>query len=1590
MRNVLFALVLVASATRLAAQTLPPDPPTLSLYPSSGTDVFPWPMFSWTSSSLDSAYRLQVFRGSQMVLDDSTITTTAYELGFLQEYTTYSWRVSAKNTGGWGNFSHLSSFTTGSRLSVPDGAGAEERAFYAAIDSFDVYLKTGSPTALGFVEAEYADYLSRIPVTISTPHKKMRLKFNDRPTVEEVDDFLSDSLTAIYALYRDSIRTKIDSSLRAFGLYVDGVQIPPDAEIVFCQQTDSSGFLRMTSRGIDAKFHKGGDVVGCNFRMLCDVRITVYWKLDADSDAYNLKTYEAISEVVNVHINGKPRLFSYLFFSLPPLYCPLVANLGEELSFLFLGIESKTLNIAQPLFSYASHAGNIDQQLFTEIKNSFPLRFSVSSPSPNNLTVELRFMEGRTPNSTEFVVHNPSMATEQKPLDHIGFALGPYGFQEVYSRIIYNWTNKPCQNDFDCQMLLLNKAAELATQTVKLEVPWRRIAGDLTYQANLNPDNLQGETLETEVNALLARTTWQEFDQAVDGALERRFDVVLQLLQGQISKLPTMQGKIIAPDTRPPGIEGDYHYVDPDAFLWHLKVFAHAAVRRYRNKVAIWVAENELNAARFAQLGWGWRHGNCWADDSPDGFQDREWAILRDAVRAEDPDARLMVGLHQLNLMKGIERFGRDVDIIGINFYPNRYFATPILGMAVGELVWATRRALMGFQTISPHYGWANKQVYVDETSYPGAIPDASVEAPSSISLDSNLTYYSRGRQKKYMQDAIRTATENGAKGFFWWGLLDFESYNPQDRYDRYGGLIVANTSDLQFKQEPLQGFNSEANARHPGKTAVLLENKAMQSETNLQGTLSIVGKHDSVRSGNTVSITRARTYLTRTDQQTVAGLKHLSWNRVAQEYRLKEPLELSPNDDSKAMIARFTSTSPVTITANTPNPISGQFQFRDPWYVEPAGMPNAGEQMDRFRDIEQGDYEVFLEQEVPLPNVSPPYYSVRAPLRIVDNVFRKWKFSNWETTYADVTSPTSLETAVIFHAARGGVEAVYRQLVSVKVRPNILAQSVTVDDTSFTGERTFEWEVGSQHSLSVPSPQSDAPGVRHVFSSWSDGGAQTHTVAVPVPGASIPGGAGSFSVTAKNVAKNSIPSGAPTTVVSSFDLSFIATLTLQNKLAVAATSGGTVSPTGISWHSSGDTVSLSAVPNQNYVFTGWSGDTAATANPLRIVMSRPFNVSANFIMPSLSTPLLTSPVNSEGNVSLSPTLTWNPAAGATAYCLHWATNPAFTGGNSVTISSNSYSLSGLSTSTTIYWHVYASNAQGQSHWSPTWSFTTVPTVPVAPVAPFPSNAATNVPISTVLGWNAPTWATSYRLQISTNSDFSSVVIDRDSIASNSCSPSSLTHYTSYYWRVCAKNVSGASDWSTTWSFTTIPLPPPAPTAVSPVVKGTLSAVGNAGRRIRFDGNGSYQTDWTLALIRFIESGNGKIAFADFLNARYQLLSNTSGSLETDNCTFALYLTSNDEYLMKAYRDPIGSMAKLKITDCTFTGRNSSGNRYGHGIVLRHHGDNNGRFGEYISELLYGDLRFIGRRDNWKQYFHRVHVWNIWAVTDPLYHRSDI
>lgn len=192
--------------------------------------------------------------------------------------------------------------------------------------------------------------------------------------------------------------------------------------------------------------------------------------------------------------------------------------------------------------------------------------------------------------------------------------------------------------------------------------------------------------------------------------------------------------------------------------------------------------------------------------------------------------------------------------------------------------------------------------------------------------------------------------------------------------------------------------------------------------------------------------------------------------------------------------------------------------------------------------------------------------------------------------------------------------------------------------------------------------------------------------------------------------------------------------------------------------------------------------------------------------------PQLLNPPNNDTNVSTTPTLDWNDVPFASSYRVQLSIDSTFgtTLINIGGITVSQYNVPGgiLNNNTKYYWRVNATNSAGTGAWSLIWNFRTVVSPPVAPpVLISPPNGATGQSLTPLLDWNDVVNASGYRVNISVDSLFNTVLLDTVVTASQYTVRSGLlSGNVTYYWRVRAFNTGGSGPWSVTWRFTTQPI----------------------------------------------------------------------------------------------------------------------------------------------------------------------------------------
>jgi hypothetical protein len=165
---------------------------------------------------------------------------------------------------------------------------------------------------------------------------------------------------------------------------------------------------------------------------------------------------------------------------------------------------------------------------------------------------------------------------------------------------------------------------------------------------------------------------------------------------------------------------------------------------------------------------------------------------------------------------------------------------------------------------------------------------------------------------------------------------------------------------------------------------------------------------------------------------------------------------------------------------------------------------------------------------------------------------------------------------------------------------------------------------------------------------------------------------------------------------------------------------------------------------------------------------------------------------------------------------------------NDSTLTDTVKNLSGLTNFTEYYWRVKAQNETGWGEYTQWIKFRTIIERPSAAVLVSPQNNAKGLvnPITAV--WNKSLRGERYRLQVSDNANFTTLVVNDSTITDTSKVLPALANYTQYYWRIKAYNIGGESDWSTVFTFKTLGNPyasnlmEPANQSVNQLVNGLV------------------------------------------------------------------------------------------------------------------------------------------------------------------------
>ena len=152
---------------------------------------------------------------------------------------------------------------------------------------------------------------------------------------------------------------------------------------------------------------------------------------------------------------------------------------------------------------------------------------------------------------------------------------------------------------------------------------------------------------------------------------------------------------------------------------------------------------------------------------------------------------------------------------------------------------------------------------------------------------------------------------------------------------------------------------------------------------------------------------------------------------------------------------------------------------------------------------------------------------------------------------------------------------------VPITLNTSPAGQNLIVDGT-IMAPQTFNWTVGSEHSVSAPASQAGS-GTRYFLANWSDGGAQSHMITVPA---------------------------TATTYTANFTTQYLLTANV-NPGGVGFLNAFPTSGDG--YYNSGTIVQLTATPANGFSFSYFTGSLSGSTNPQNVIMTAPRSVTANF-----------------------------------------------------------------------------------------------------------------------------------------------------------------------------------------------------------------------------------------------------------------------------------------------------------------------------------------------------------------------------------------
>ena len=215
-------------------------------------------------------------------------------------------------------------------------------------------------------------------------------------------------------------------------------------------------------------------------------------------------------------------------------------------------------------------------------------------------------------------------------------------------------------------------------------------------------------------------------------------------------------------------------------------------------------------------------------------------------------------------------------------------------------------------------------------------------------------------------------------------------------------------------------------------------------------------------------------------------------------------------------------------------------------------------------------------------------------------------------------------------------------------------------------------------------------------------------------------------------------------------------------------------------------------------------------------VYTVPFSFTTVLAIPGV--PTLIAPADGAPSLPVSITFHWSTVTNIIGYHIQVSSDPQFNTlfVNDSTVSDTMRLVSGLSHNTTYYWRIRTVNTGGRSAFTVPYTFTTIVIMPNVPALVYPVDGSASQSTALNLRWTQVTSSNAYQVQLSSDAQFSTLVLNDSTVTDTTKLVSGLDHNTTYYWRIRAYNAGGVSAFTTPFSFSTVVAMPSTPMLLLP------------------------------------------------------------------------------------------------------------------------------------------------------------------------------